>query len=77
MAEANARLQQTPTEAQAQTMNGAVVVLAWRSAKEAVTLAPRPGIEAATILSSRDCRAGRGLSRRSSCATHPPSKGDC
>jgi hypothetical protein len=41
MAEANARLQQTPTEAQAQTMNGAVVVLAWRSAKEAVKLSLR------------------------------------
>jgi hypothetical protein len=38
MAEATQSIQQTPTAAQAQTMNRAVVVLAWRSAKEAVKL---------------------------------------
>jgi hypothetical protein len=38
MAEANQRLQQTPTEAQARTMNAAIVTLSLRSAKEAVKL---------------------------------------
>jgi hypothetical protein len=38
MVEANTSLQQTPTPAQAQTMSRAVVVLALRSAKEAVKL---------------------------------------
>jgi hypothetical protein len=41
MVEANTSLQQTPTPAQAQTMNRAVVVLALRSAKEAIKLSLR------------------------------------